>query len=140
MRRSNTHVYVHFVWSTWDRLPLITPQIEKRLYGAIRTKCRELGCEPLAVGGTVDHVHLLVRLHPSVSISQLAKETKGASSHLITHEVTPGDFFKWQGGYGAFSVGQEAISQVVNYIARQKERHQEGQVNEFWEIVDTKEG
>jgi len=139
MRRAYSHLYVHLVWATWERLPLITPQIEKRLYGAIRAKCRELGCEPLAVGGTADHVHLLVRLLPSVSVSQLVKGIKGASSHLMTHEVTPGEFFKWQGGYGAFSVGRESVSRVADYIAHQKEHHHEGKASKNWELADVGE-
>ena len=58
-------MFVHLVWATWRRTPLISEAIEKWLYGAIRTRCLKLGCPVVAVGGTADHVHLLVELHPS---------------------------------------------------------------------------
>src|SRR5689334_23948384 len=103
MRTPYTQLYVHLVWATWDRLPLITDQIEDRVYAAIAEKCRELKCWPLAIGGIADHVHLLVRLHPPVAVAELAKEVTGASSHLVTHQIAPGEFFKCQGAYGAFS-------------------------------------
>ena len=82
MRSPYTQLYLHIVWATWDRLPLITETIKPRLNAAIAEKCRELKCVPLAVGGIADHVHLLVRLHTTVAVATLAKEVKGASSHL----------------------------------------------------------
>ncbi len=113
------------VWATWDRLPLITEAIEPRLYAAIATKCRKLKCEPIAIGGIEDHVHLLTRLHTTVAIATLAKEVKGASSHLVTHEITPDDFFKWQGAYGAFTIRKSEVPQVKAYILK----HQRGSMS-----------
>jgi putative transposase len=63
-----TQLYLHCVWATWDRLSLLTPQIEQSVYAAILTKCRELKCEPLAINGMPDHVHWLVRLHTTDSV------------------------------------------------------------------------
>ena len=100
MRAPYTQLYLHLVWATWDRLPLITEDMESRLYAAIAAKCRQLKCEPLAINGTEDHIHVLLRLHPTVSVARLVKEVKGASSHLVTHEIKPNEFFKWQGAYG----------------------------------------
>jgi REP element-mobilizing transposase RayT len=98
MRSPYTQLYAHLTWSTWKRQPLITEEIGPRLYAAIAERCRQLQCEPVAIGGTDDHIHLLARLHTTVSIAQLVKEVKGSSSHLMTHEITPHMFFKWQGG------------------------------------------
>ena len=93
MRAPYTELYVHLVWATWDRLPVLTPAVERIVYAAIADKCRDMNCEPLAIGGVADHVHLLVRLNPAVAISDLVKEVKGSSSHLVTHEIHPGEFF-----------------------------------------------
>jgi REP element-mobilizing transposase RayT len=120
MRALYTQLYLHCVWATWDRLPLITPPIEQAVYAAILAKCRELKCEPLAIGGMPDHVHVLVRLHTTVAVADLVKEMKGASSHLVTHEVIPGQFFKWQGAYGAFTVSKSEAARVQAYIENQK--------------------
>jgi REP element-mobilizing transposase RayT len=95
------------IWSTWDRLPLLTFDIESQVYACIAKKCHELNCRPLAIGGIEDHVHLLTRFHTTVSVAHLAKETKGASSHLVTHVLKPGDFFKWQGVAAVLTAGVE---------------------------------
>ena len=92
-------MFVHLVWATWRRTPLISEAIEKRLYGAIRTRCLKLACPVVAVGGTADHVHLLVELHPSTPVAQLVGEAKGFSSFVMTHEIASGRFFRWQERY-----------------------------------------
>ncbi len=123
MRSPFTQLYLHCVWSTWDRLPLITPQIEQAVYAAIQAKCKELGCEILALGGAADHVHLLIRHPATLTVADLMKEVKGASSHLVTHQIAPGGFFKWQGAYGAFSVSKRLVPEIKTYVERQKEHH-----------------
>ena len=135
MRTPYTQLYLHLVWATWDRLPLITETIEARLYAAIAEKCRELKCIPLAIGGVADHVHLLVRLHTTVAVATLVKEVKGASSHLVTHVITPDEFFKWQGSYGAFTLRKDEAPVVAAYIERQKEHHAANDLIDAWEQV-----
>lgn len=140
MREPFTQLYLHAVWSTWDRLPLITEAIEDRIYAAIAQKCHELKCEPLAIGGIADHVHLLVRLHTTVAVATLLKETKGASSHLVTHEIMPGHFFKWQGAYGAFTIRKSDVTTVKAYILNQKQHHAESEIIEEWEQSSLESG
>src|SRR5438105_1382781 len=99
LREPYTQLYLHLVWSTWDRLPLITADIEDRLYAAMFAKCREFKSVPIRGGGMHDHVHLLIRFHTTVSVATLVKEVKGASSHLMNHVIKPEVGFKWQGAY-----------------------------------------
>ncbi len=139
MRSPYTQLYLHIVWATWDRLPLITEAIKPRLYAAIAAKCREFKCVPLAIGGIADHVHLLVRLHTTVAVATLVKEAKGASSHLVTHEIAPDQFFKWQGAYGAFTLRKSEASAVQAYIERQAEHHAAADLWEEWEQTATEE-
>ena len=106
MRAPFTQLYVHLVWSTWDRAPVITTNIVARLYASMLAKCKEMKCEPIAIGGIDNHVHLLIHLHPAVAVADLVKNVKGASSHLINHEIAPGLNFRWQGAYGAFSTAK----------------------------------
>jgi putative transposase len=133
MPESCTHLYVHFVWATWDRLPLITPELEPQVYASIAKKCQELRCELRAIGGVENHVHTLIRLHATVSAAELAKGMKGASSHLATHVLAPNQFFKWQGTYGAFSVSLEDVPHVRAYIELQKEHHARSDIRPDWE-------
>jgi putative transposase len=59
MRSNYTQLYLHYVWATWDRLPLITLDIQKLVYAAIIRECEQLKCTVIAIGGVEDHVHLL---------------------------------------------------------------------------------
>ena len=117
-------VYVHLVWGTWDRLPLLTPARRREAYAAMKSKCDELGCEVFAIGGIEDHVHLVVQLSATVGFATLAKEVKGCSSHLLTHGSDDG-FFKWQGAYAAFSVEQENLPALVEYVRNQEAHHRD---------------
>jgi putative transposase len=123
MRAPFTQIYIHLVWSTWDRAPIITQGLRDRLYAAMAKRCNEMNCNLLAIGGIEDHVHLLVQLHPAVSISDLVKDVKGASSHLMNHEINPGGDFRWQGAYGAFSIREIEVDTVKTYILNQADHH-----------------
>jgi len=125
MRRPCTIIYVHLVWSTWDRYPLIHPDWEAKLYAVMKAECRGTGSVPVAIGGTADHVHMLVDMPPTLTVADLVKQIKGASSHLVNHELSLARNFKWQGAYGAFSLGKSDVPLVVDYIARQKEHHRD---------------
>ena len=93
-------------------------------------KCRELGGDPLAINETEDHVHVLARFPSTLSIAQLVKEMKGASSHLVNHAIRPEAPFKWQGGYGAFTISQHEVPRLTAYIRNQKRHHADGTINQ----------
>ena len=112
-------VYVHAAWATWERLPLLTDAIERAIHRAIAAECAKLRAEVIAIGGVPDHVHLLVRLPTALSVADLLKQAKGSTAHLVTHEPTPGQYFRWQPGYGVVSVSPRHLPQVADYIARQ---------------------
>ena len=137
MRANFMQLYVHCVWATWDRLPLITLDIQKLVYATIIRECEHLKCTVIAVGGIEDHIHLLTGFLPSINISDLIKQIKGSSSHFITHEIKPGEFFKWQGSYGAFTVSRNDIDSVANYIRNQTEHHLQKSIIPSWELSTT---
>ncbi|WP_017718857.1 IS200/IS605 family transposase [Kamptonema formosum] len=132
-----TQLYVHFVWATWDRLPLITPDIQKPVYQAIVGQCNQLRCTTIAIGGIEEHVHLLIGFPPTLAISDIIKQIKGSTSHLIAREIKPREFFKWQGSYGAFTVIEGAIDSVANYIRHQATHHREKSIIPLWELAPT---
>jgi len=107
---------------------MISPEIEPRLFAAFAAKCSELKCQCIAVGGVEDHVHLLVRCSPDVSLSNLVGQLKGSSSHLINHEILEGGGFRWQGCYGAFSVSKRSVRPLSEYILGQKSHHGGGRI------------
>lgn len=139
MRAPYTQLYLHCVWATWDRLPLISSQIETNLYASIQAKCIELKCKTISIGGVEDHVHLLVRFPTTLSVADFIKEVKGSSSHLMTHEVKPSEFFKWQGASGAFTVSPGMIEKVTAYILNQKAHHGSKDLLDDWEKCETED-
>lgn len=88
----------------------------------------------IAIGGIENHVHLLTAFPTTITVSHLIKQVKGSSSHLVTHEIQPGKFFKWQGSYGAFTVSHDGIDKVANYIRNQPIHHQQNSLISTWEL------
>jgi len=126
MHRDKVAIYVHLVWATWDRLPLITPAIERALHRVIANEAQKMGCTLLALNSVPDHVHILVQMPSTITVAKLVKQLKGVSSYFINEVLKPESSFKWQGLYGAFSVSRWDVDQIVAYIQRQKEHHQVG--------------
>jgi len=134
MRASYSRIYIHLIWSTWDRLDLIDDKLEPILYSYIAKKCRQQNGILLQIGGTPNHLHLLVKIIPATNIGQFVKNIKGSSSHYIAQIINPDSFFKWQGGYAAISVSPAHLSKISTYIATQKEHHQTDSCNNDWEF------
>jgi REP element-mobilizing transposase RayT len=125
MRHPWTQLYVHLVWSTWKRAPLITPELQPRVYAAIQHQASELGVDVIAIGGVQDHVHVLARLPATIAPANLVQRLKGASSHFVTHVMKWPDAFKWQGGYGAFTLTKRAVPHVRQYVLNQEAHHRD---------------
>jgi putative transposase len=134
MRRNFTQLYVHLIWATWDRLPLITPNLKEQIYNVISYECKQLGCSVVAIGGIEDHVHLLTGFPANVSISELVKQIKGSSSHCVMNQIQPNKFFKWQGSYAAFSVNHQDLNAITPCIQNQTTHHQQQTLIPNWEI------
>ena len=121
-------LFIHYVWTTFEQLSLIEAKVETRLYAVITAKCEMLKSPVMALGGMEDHIHLFVRLSPALSIAKLVGEVKGASSHFMNHEMALGHGFKWQNGYGAFTVSKRGVPTVAEYVWNQKTHHAEGRL------------
>ena len=123
MLKNKLCVPVHFVWATWDRLPLIGTDIEHDLYRYMKKVCCDDKCEVLAVGGMPNHIHLLVMLPNTITLGDLMKHVKGGSSRFFSQKLRPGEWFAWQGSYAANAICHSKIGTVVKYIANQKHHH-----------------
>ena len=129
MRRNELALYIHLVWATWDRLPLVTHDIERLVHRCIESQARDQGCVVLALNGTSDHIHLVVSLPTTLAIADLVKQAKGVSSHLVNDELAADTHFKWQGSDGAFTVSRWDLDRIVQYVKCQKEHHA---ANDLW--------
>ncbi|MFO8006799.1 MAG: IS200/IS605 family transposase [Candidatus Brocadiia bacterium] len=114
-----TNLLCHVVFSVQGRRNLLTADRRKTLYAYVGGIIRGEGGQLLVIGGTRDHVHILMRLPASVSLSHMMQRVKGGSSRRMNEECS----FRWQEGYGAFSVSKSAVEQVKSYIESQQERH-----------------
>ncbi|HLJ54951.1 MAG TPA: IS200/IS605 family transposase [Chthonomonadaceae bacterium] len=123
MYRNRLRLYLHLVWATWDRMPLIGQDMERDLYRFITGACLELGCTPLAVNGMPDHVHTLLTFPATLCIADIVERLKGSSSRFVNDKLRPDEFFKWQGHYGAFTVSAREKEKVRHYIENQKAHH-----------------
>jgi REP element-mobilizing transposase RayT len=129
VRGNYAKLYLHLVWATWDRLPLITPELRVPVYQALHEQANRVGCEMIAVGGIRDHVHVLLKMPTTVSIADIVKSLKGGSTHVVTHAVQRGSFFKWQGSYGAFTVSRTHVPMVRAYVLNQERHHRENRLS-----------
>jgi putative transposase len=125
--RSYAEIYLHLVWATWDRHPLLTGDRLEAVYRAIHHECIALGAQVIAIGGMEDHVHLLVRVPASLSASDLVKQVKGASTYMVNPAHGREAPFRWQGRYGAFSVSRHHVERVRGYVLNQEGHHRSGQ-------------
>ena len=118
-----SQLFVHLVFAVKNRESLITPEIEARLYPYITAIVNKRKHELIAIGGVADHIHILVRLHPSQSISDLVRDIKTNSSHMINAEGLAARRFAWQTAYGAFTHSKSQVPRVKQYVLNQKEHH-----------------
>jgi len=124
MSHSLNKIWVHAIWSTKEREPLINPSIENKVHTLLKEQLHEMGCYVKIINGMPDHVHCLFLLNRERSISEVIKQVKGSSSHYINQRNFIHEQFAWQTGYGAFSVSESAIAKVFDYIQNQKRHHQ----------------
>ncbi|MDZ7290292.1 MAG: IS200/IS605 family transposase [candidate division KSB1 bacterium] len=115
----------HFVFATKDRTPSLMPSIQRLLYSHLRQVCKELPCELHEIGGTEDHLHLLLSLRPSQRIDVVADTLKAAGAEMI-NKLALGKTLEWEEGYGVLSLRNKDIEIVAEYIRTQPERHRKG--------------
>lgn len=116
-------VNIHIVFSTKDRMPVIRMDFRERLWAYLGGIARENKMKALEIGGTGDHVHMLVSFPSTIATAKAVQLLKGNSSKWI-NEIFPGaSRFQWQEGYGAFSVSASQIETTKKYIRHQEEHH-----------------
>ena len=118
-----TNLLFHVVYSTKYRKPMIEKTWQDELYGYVGGVIRENKGTLLCMGGVNDHVHLLTRFSPTISISDMLRLIKGNSSKMVNDKIKPRIPFEWQSGYGAFSVSESQCEKVRAYILNQEDHH-----------------
>ena len=123
MQQSFASLPVHLVFSTKNREPLITGELQTRLFQYIGGTLNLRNSPLLAAGGMPDHVHLLVSLNKQLALSDLLRELKSSSSKWVHETFADSRGFAWQAGYGAFAASHSNLPEIKRYIADQAQHH-----------------
>jgi len=122
MPQSLAQVYLHTVFSTKNRSPLISKEMQSELYGYIGAVCKTNGLVPVKFGGVEDHVHLLFGMSRTLTIAKAVETIKTSSSKWAKETIH--ENFAWQTGYGVFGVSYRELDSVIAYVSNQESHHQ----------------
>lgn len=132
---SHTKVCIHYVWSTKNRLPLLTSTIRKELIEHIKINAYSKKIHIDRINGYVEHVHCLIWLKPGQTIDSIMKLLKGESAHWFnTRQYGKSRKLEWQNDYFAVSVSQSMLDTVRAYIDNQENHHRK---KTFKEVYDS---
>jgi REP element-mobilizing transposase RayT len=124
MPQSLAQVYLHIVFSTKDRFPWLKPkQLQADLHAYMAATLNHMDCPCLIVGGVEDHVHILCRLGRTITIADVVRDIKRASTGMLADRGEALQGFHWQNGYGAFSISPAHVEALTVYIRNQEEHH-----------------
>lgn len=124
MGHTCSNLLAHCVWSTKHREPLIKKELKPRLNSYMRSVIEKEGAKLLFINGVEDHVHLLLAMPLTLLIPDLIEKVKPTTTKWLNRTFPElNNNFRWQAGYGAFSVGKSNLQAVINYIKNQEEHH-----------------
>jgi REP element-mobilizing transposase RayT len=134
-RNYYAEINLHLTWHTKESAPLLGPDVEQVVHHYLHGRCiNTAGVYVHAVGGIETHVHLAVSIAPTVLISELVGQLKGASAHEANHKLGR-KVLEWQAGYGVVSFGTRDLPWVVEYIRNQRDRHARADVADRLERI-----
>ena len=113
MGQSLVNNYIHIVFSTKYRQPLILPSVESELYNYLGGICKNLECQPIKVGGYLDHIHILCKLSKKIALMKLLEEVKSHSSKWIKTKVRNILIFIGRMGMVRFQLIQQKLTELL---------------------------
>jgi putative transposase len=123
MANSYTSIFIHIIFSTHNREPLLQSGFRNRLFAYMGGIARENKIKAISIGGVMDHMHMLALIPASIAIAKAVQLVKGGSSKWLHENIIPLKNFAWQEEYGAFSVSVSQVPEVISYIENQEEHH-----------------
>ncbi len=123
MANTYTEIHIQFVFAVKHRDGLIHSSFKDELYQYISGIIKNHNHKLLAINGMSDHIHILIGMRPTQSISDLLQDIKGNSSKWINEKKFLKVKFEWQEGYGAFSYSKSQVNNVIDYIKNQEQHH-----------------
>jgi len=123
MANTYSQIYLQIVFAVKGRENLIPHNRKEELYKYITGIVTNEGQKLIAINGMPNHIHILVGLKPSKSLSDLVRDIKANSSRFINEKRWVNGKFEWQNGFGAFSYGHSQLTRIINYIQDQEKHH-----------------
>jgi len=116
-------IWVHLVWATKNRKPLLTSDIRQKVFSHIRENAKTKNIDAGFVNGHADHVHCLIALNPEQTIAKVVQLIKVESSFWINKNSLCKSKFEWQDDYFAVSVSESGVAKLREYIKNQEAHH-----------------
>jgi putative transposase len=135
MPQSYSALWIHLIWSTKNREPILTPSLKAEVLNDIKNIANDFEIYLDCINGIEDHVHLLVKLRTDQSVADVVKTIKGNSWEHFKNE--PEKYISWQDGFAAFSISPDNVQKVRNYIYNQENHHRNKTFSD--ELKDIKE-
>jgi len=136
MANTYTQIHIQTVFTVRNRYCLIDREWKERLFRYMTGIVQKNGHKMLQINGMPDHVHILIGLRPTQSLSDLMQKVKGASSEWVNKNGLSIQRFSWQEGYGAFSYRKSEVPQIIQYIQNQEEHHRKKSfIEEYEELL-----
>jgi len=132
---SFTRLRYHIVFATKERTPWISPEVEYVLYPLLGNLTRTLGGRLIRVGGVEDHIHLINAIPATLSVADFVRDLKSRSSAALHRRFEHLESFKWQRGFGCFSLNPMDMAGIVAYVENQKDHHRREAICEAWELI-----
>ena len=123
MGNTYTQIYIHIVFAVQEHLPRLRKELKNEVQQYITGIIKNRNQQLLAINVMPDHVHILIRQKPDITISNLVRDIKSVSSKFINEQQWLKGRFRWQEGYSAFSYSQSQIERIKNYIMNQETHH-----------------
>lgn len=133
-------VWIHLVWSTKNRLPLLTDNVRPTVFQHIRENAKKKDIFLDFINGYWEHVHALVSPGTEQTISEIVKLMKGESSHWINQNRLTPDRFEWQHEYFAVGVCESLIDRTRDYIRNQEAHHSKKSFDKEFDLMLKKYG
>jgi putative transposase len=128
-------LFYHIVWTTKEREPRLTADVEPVIHGFLRSKAIGLGAMVFALNGVEDHVHMIVAIPPKIAVARFIGQVKGVASTRFNKSGLADTPFFWQDEYGVFSFDGKRLPHYIRYVERQKQHHAQNDIIPILERV-----
>jgi putative transposase len=125
MSQSLSELYIHLVFSTKGREPMLADAWRADLHAYLGGIMHGQGGLLLGAGSIADHIHLLVTLPRTVTVADLVQHLKTGSAKWIKSQGPAMEVFHWQAGYGAFSISPSHCLPLKRYLDNQADHHRQ---------------